>query len=225
MSANLHRMNHLPLVTLRTIKWFHVLGTGGLVIKMRRTVLSAVALGICFTAGTAAAQGKSVQVMQSQVMQGQVKPEYITGGVGYLDLRPTEPSSNVQLDWGVGLKYWLFMPESAGAALMPRDRNAVTPGGSHGGIGLEFSLGESFIFTPSIAAGMSEKGDLRDPTNPANNQIEIRTGIAAAYEFSNDWRLGATYFHVSNPGQEGMSTGSGGDVLNFTLALPFGGGK
>jgi hypothetical protein len=202
-----------------------VLGTGGLVIKMRRTVLSAVALGICFTAGTAAAQGKSVQVMQSQVMQGQVKPEYITGGVGYLDLRPTEPSSNVQLDWGVGLKYWLFMPESAGAALMPSDRNAVTPGGSHGGIGLEFSLGESFIFTPSIAAGMSEKGDLRDPTNPANNQIEIRTGIAAAYEFSNDWRLGATYFHVSNPGQEGMSTGSGGDVLNFTLALPFGGGK
>ena len=206
-------MNHLPIVTVRTISSLHVLGTGGLVIQMRRMVISAVALGICFAAGTAAAQGK----------QGQVKPEYITGGVGYLDLLPAEPSSNVQLDWGIGLKYWLFMPESAGAALAPSDRNAVTPGGSHGGIGLEFSLGESFIFTPSIAAGVAEKGDLRDPTNPASNQIEIRTGIAAAYEFSNDWRLGATYFHVTNPGQESSSTSTAGDVLNFTLAVPFGG--
>jgi len=171
-------------------------------------VLSAVALGICLAAGDAAAQAK---------------PEYITGGVGYFDLRPTEPSSNVQLDWGIGLKYWLFVPETAGTPLTPSDRNAVTPGGSHGGIGLELSLGDGFIFTPSIAAGVAERGDPRDPTNPANNQIEIRTGIAAAYEFSNDWRLGATYFHVTNPGQDGPSASTGGDVLNFTLAVPFGG--
>jgi len=184
-----------------------------LVIQMRRMVLSAVALGICLAAGNAAAQG----------IPTQVKPEYITGGVGYFDLRPTEPSSNVQLDWGIGLKYWLFVPESAGTALTPSDRNAVTPGGSQGGIGLELSLGESFIFTPSIAAGVAERSNLRDPTSPDSNQIEIRTGIAAAYEFSNDWRLGATYFHVTNPGQDNTSASTGGDVLNFTLAVPFGG--
>jgi hypothetical protein len=187
---------------------------------MRRMVLTAVALGLCLAAGTAAAQSKPVQGLSTQV-----KPEYITGGVGYFDLRPSEPSSNVQLDWGIGLKYWLFMPEAAGAALAPSDRSAVTPNGSHGGIGLELSLGDSFYFTPSIAAGVADKGDLRDPTNPANNQIEIRTGIAAAYEFSNDWRLGATYFHVTNPGQDNASSSTAGDVLNFTLAVPFGGGK
>jgi hypothetical protein len=185
---------------------------------MRRMVLTAVALGLCLTAGTAAAQSKPVQGLSTQV-----KPEYITGGVGYFDLRPTEPSSNVQLDWGIGLKYWLFMPETAGSALAPSDRNAATPSGSHGGIGLELSLGDSFFFTPSIAAGVADKGELRDPTDPASNQIEIRTGIAAAYEFSNDWRLGAAYFHVTNPGQDGASSSTAGDVLNFTLAVPFGG--
>ena len=181
---------------------------------MRRIVFVAVALGLCLAAGTAAAQSGP----------SQVKPEYITGGVGYFDLRPSEPSSNVQLDWGIGLKYWLFVPPTTGAALAPSDRNAVTPGGSQGGIGLELSLGDGFIFTPSIAAGLADRGEIRDPTNPANSQIEIRTGIAAAYEFSNDWRLGATYFHVTNPGgQDGASSGSAGDVLNFTLAVPFGG--
>jgi hypothetical protein len=187
---------------------------------MRRTVFTAVALGLCLTAGTASAQSNSIQIVP-----GQVKPEYITGGVGYFDLRPTEPSSNVQLDWGIGLKYWLFVPQTpgAGAALAPSDRSPLTPSGSHGGVGLELSLGDGFIFTPSIAAGVADRGDLRDPTNPANNQIEIRTGIAAAYEFSNDWRLGATYFHVTNPGQDSTSSGTAGDVLNFTLAVPFGG--
>jgi hypothetical protein len=185
---------------------------------MRRTVLTAVALGLCLTAGTAAAQSTPVQGMPTQV-----KPEYITGGVGYFDLRPAEPQSNVQLDWGIGLKYWLFMPETAGSALAPSDRKAVTPGGSQGGIGLELSLGDSFFFTPSIAAGVADKGEMRDPTSPANSQIEIRTGIAAAYEFSNDWRLGAAYFHVTNPGQDSSSSSTAGDVLNFTLAVPFGG--
>ena len=107
---------------------------------MRRMIFAAVALGLCLAAGTAAAQSGP----------SQVKPEYITGGVGYFDLRPSEPSSNVQLDWGIGLKYWLFVPPTTGAALAPSDRNAVTPGGSHGGIGLELSLGEGFIFTPSM---------------------------------------------------------------------------
>ena len=77
--------------------------------------------------------------------------------------------------------------------------------------------------TPSIAAGVADRGEIRDPTDPNNGQIEIRTGIAAAYEFSNDWRLGATYFHVTNPAQVGTSTGDSGEVLNFTLAVPFGG--
>ena len=128
---------------------------------MRRMVFAAVALGLCLAAGTAAAQSGP----------SQVKPEYITGGVGYFDLRPSEPSSNVQLDWGIGLKYWLFVPPTTGAALAPSDRNAVTPGGSHGGIGLELSLGDGFIFTPSIAAGLADRGEIRDPTNPANSQI------------------------------------------------------
>src|SRR4051794_36292578 len=114
---------------------------------MRRMVFTAVALGLCLAAGTAAAQSGPAQV----------KPEYITRGAGYLDLRPPEPSPNVQLDWGIGLKYWLFVPPTTGAALAPSDRNAVTPGGSHGGIGLELSLGDGFIFTPSIAAGVAER--------------------------------------------------------------------
>ncbi|EWY37392.1 hypothetical protein N825_11720 [Skermanella stibiiresistens SB22] len=183
-----------------------------MVIQMRRLMVIAVALGFCLGAGEAAAQGKATSA----------KPEYITGGVGYFDLKPTEPSSNVQLEWGLGLKYWLFVPESSGAALAASDRTMVTAGGTHGGVGLELSLGESFIFTPSIAAGVAERNEIRDPTDPASGQIEIRTGVAAAYEFSNDWRLGATYFHVTNPSQDGTSLGTSGDVLNFTLAVPFG---
>jgi hypothetical protein len=42
---------------------------------MRRMVLAAVALGLCLAAGTAAAQ----------TSPSQVKPEYITGGVGYFE--------------------------------------------------------------------------------------------------------------------------------------------
>lgn len=181
-------------------------------IQMRRMMAVVVALGFCLTAVEAAAQVNSTQP----------KPEYITGGVGYFDLKPAEPSSNVQLEWGLGLKYWLFVPESAGSALAPSDRSSISSGGTQGGIGLELSLGDSFIFTPSIAAGVADKGEVRDPTDPNKGQIEIRTGIAAAYEFSNDWRLGATYFHVTNPAQVGTSTGDSGDVLNFTLAVPFG---
>jgi len=178
---------------------------------MRRNLAVAVALGLCLYAGAAAAQGK---------------PEYITGGVGYFDLRQPEPSSKVELEWGLGLKYWLFVPEAA-PAVKPADRSlglqGGLQGGTQGGVGLEFSLGESFMFTPSIAAGLSDGPESRDPTNPANGQVEIRTGVHAAYEFSNDWRVGATYFHITNPSQEGTSLTSGGDVLSFTLAVPFGG--
>jgi hypothetical protein len=184
---------------------------------MRRNLSVAVALGLCLYAGAAAAQGK---------------PEYITGNVGYLDLRQPDPSSKVELEWGLGVKYWLFVPESAApdAATKPTDRfltlqgGGAQGGGTQGGVGLELSLGDSFMFTPSIAAGPSDRAESRDPTDPANGQIEVRTGIQAAYEFSNDWRVGATYFHITNPNQDGPSLTSGGDVLSFTLAVPFGTG-
>src|SRR5690349_7646664 len=68
---------------------------GSWVIRMRRNLSVAVALGLCLYAGTAAAQGR---------------PEYITGNVGYLDLRQPDPSPKAELEWGLGLKYWRFVP-------------------------------------------------------------------------------------------------------------------
>src|SRR5688572_6508000 len=125
---------------------------------MRRNLSIAVALGLCLYAGTAAAQGK---------------PEYITGNVGYFDLRQPDPSSKVELEWGLGVKYWMFVPEPAApdAATKPTDRLLTLQGsGTQGGVGLELSLGDSFMFTPSIAAGPSDRAESRDPTDPANGQ-------------------------------------------------------
>jgi hypothetical protein len=145
-------------------------------------------------------------------------PDYIVGGFGVFDTAPRRDPSASGLDLRMGLRYWLSEPSVGGMTITERGGGSDRGGLSFGGVGLELTLGDSFIFTPSIAAGLQRSSDAKDPTNP----IEIRAGLEAAYEFSNEWRIGAGIYHFGSTGTTVDVKNNSSEMLTFTLSVPIG---
>lgn len=141
-------------------------------------------------------------------------PVYLTGDLGWFDLqKEDERAPSLQLEFQPDIGYWTSVP-TARATLAPTDPAGMGPSGV--GIGLELPVGESFSFTPSVAAGLQPRTDAVEP----GTSMEFRSGAELSYQFGNDWKLGATYFHVTNGGL--VSDQPGNDVFTFTFTVPIG---
>jgi hypothetical protein len=139
--------------------------------------------------------------------------EYLIGDTGWVEIQPDARTPSLQLQFEPRLGYWNALP-SAGPALAPPVGATPRPGGV--GVGLELPVGESFSFTPSIVAG-------RQPTNDASSPgmaLELRGGAELSYDFGNDLRLGAAWFHMTEGGMSSSETGS--DLFTFSFTVPLG---
>ena len=180
--------------------------------------------------------GAAVVAMAVLAICAQARAEtrdFIVGGAGYFDfVQRRNDSSTFQLEYKPGLQLGgTLVPfaggsgpggTGAGAAAMtssPTSASANTTTYRFAGLGLELNLGESFSFTPSIAAGYYGPGlgESRD----YSRILEFRSGVEAAYQFSNDFRAGLAFYHFSNSGTTERSPTS--EVLTFTFSIPFGG--
>jgi len=173
--------------------------------QLRRWVAAGAAVWFATGVNTAAALDK--------------QPDYVVGGFGVFDTAQGRESAGAW-DWRLGLRYWMSEPSVGGMTIT--DKGGPDKGNfSYGGVGLEFTLGDSFVFTPSISAGLQRSGDPRDPATP----LEIRAGLEAAYEFSNEWRIGAGFYRLGTTGTNADTKDSGSGMLTFTLSVPIGGSR
>ena len=141
-------------------------------------------------------------------------PVYLTGDPGWFDLQvEDERAPALQLEFQPNIGYWTSVP-STRATLAPTDPAGMGPTGV--GIGLELPVGESFSFTPSVAAGLQPR---MDPVE-SGMSMEFRSGAELSYQFGNDWKLGATYFHVTNGGL--ASDQPGNYLFTFSFTVPIG---
>src|SRR3954452_12011632 len=156
---------------------------------------------------------------------GQARAEtrdFIVGGAGYFDfVQRKNDSTEFQLEYKPGLQIGGSIvpfgggsgagnPASGGLGVAPpTSASANTTSYRFAGVGFELNLGDSFSFTPSIAAGYYGPG--LGETRDYNRVMEFRSGVEAAYQFSNDFRAGLAFYHFSNSGTSERSPTS--DVL------------
>jgi len=77
-------------------------------------------------------------------------------------------------------------------------------------------LTDHILILPDAAVGYYSRGS--DKILSFKSTAEFRTGIGAAYEFDNGWRLGADIHHISNAGLDKKNPGV--EIAALTLAIP-----
>lgn len=85
----------------------------------------------------------------------------------------------------------------------------------YGGMALDIFLGKRVALTPSFAPGIYTKGGGKNLHFP----LEFRSSMELSYIFSNQGRIGAQFYHLSN-----ASIGSknpGVEALVFFYSIPF----
>ncbi len=95
---------------------------------------------------------------------------------------------------------------------------ATTKGASmaYAGFTYDLHITDHILILPDVAVGDYFKGDDKKLSN--KQVAEFRSGIGAAYEFDNGWRLGADIHHISNAGLDKRNPGV--EIASVTLAVP-----
>lgn len=93
---------------------------------------------------------------------------------------------------------------------------ADTEGSVYGYAGLRYDweVGDPWLVTPSMSAGLYEEGDGLD----LGHAVEFRTTIEVSRRIGTSTRLGLTVFHISNASLSGYNPGTNGVTLNLSWA-------
>ncbi|MDB5491698.1 MAG: lipid 3-O-deacylase family protein, partial [Micavibrio sp.] len=104
--------------------------------------------------------------------------------------------------------FWQFKPWIGG--------EVTTDGTIYGAAGFlyDFSLGNNWILTPSIGAGLYTDGDGKD----LGGSIQFREQIEIGYQFQNASRLTGSVSHISNWGIDDKNPGT--DVFGVYYHVP-----
>lgn len=79
----------------------------------------------------------------------------------------------------------------------------------------DFPLTDRLVLTPSVGLGLFDgSNDLR-----LGHDLEFRSGLSLAYQFANDYRLGAGIFHFSNAGLGDRNPGTESALVFLSLPL------
>jgi hypothetical protein len=84
------------------------------------------------------------------------------------------------------------------------------------GVTFDLHLTDHILILPDVAVGYYSPGG--DKVLSFKAVPEFRSGIGAAYEFDNGWRLGADIHHISNAGLDRKNPGV--EIGAVTLAVP-----
>lgn len=104
--------------------------------------------------------------------------------------------------------FWEFKPWIGG--------EVTTDGTLYGAAGFlyDYSLGNNWLLTPSIGAGLYSNGDGKD----LGGSVQFREQIEIGYQFQNASRLTGSVSHMSNWGIDDKNPGT--DVLGVYYHVP-----
>ncbi len=130
--------------------------------------------------------------------------------VGVFDVFHKADSQSFDLQLRPGWRLWNFGVFAGGMA--------TTKGASmaYAGFTYDLHITDHILILPDVAVGDYFKGDDKKLSN--KQVAEFRSGIGAAYEFDNGWRLGADIHHISNAGLDKRNPGV--EIASVTLAVP-----
>ncbi len=130
--------------------------------------------------------------------------------VGSFDVFHKANSEAFDLQLRPGWRLWDFGVFAGG---MVTTKGALM---GYGGITFDLHITDHILILPDAAVGYYSRGD--DKVLSFGSTAEFRTGIGAAYEFDNGWRLGADIHHISNAGLDKKNPGV--EIAAVTLAIP-----
>jgi lipid A 3-O-deacylase len=79
----------------------------------------------------------------------------------------------------------------------------------------DFFLGKHWVLSPSLGLGSFDDGkDVK-----LGNDLEFRSGLKIAYQFSNDWRVAVGLFHLSNGGLGDRNPGTEPVFIGVSIPL------
>lgn len=112
-------------------------------------------------------------------------------GVGTFDVL-----DNVDQDWATDLRAEYRMSPLFYVVKPLIALQATSDGGAGAFAGLvaDWVIGNHFVISPSLAAGLWTNGDGKD----LGSVLEFRSQLEAGYRFDNDWRVTAAFSHISN---------------------------
>ena len=159
--------------------------------------------GLMLAAGAAALSFATAAHADDDLWRSQLE-------VGSFDVFHKANSESFDLQLRPGWRLWDFGVFAGGF---------VTTKGAlmgYGGVTFDLHVTDHILILPDAAVGYYSRGD--DKVLSFGSTAEFRTGIGAAYEFDNGWRLGADIHHISNAGLDKKNPGV--EIAALTLAIP-----
>jgi len=130
-------------------------------------------------------------------------------GIGAFDVNKRDDTAvEFRLEYQ-GEAFWEQLKPIAGIS-------GTTDGGAYvfAGLAYDFSLGENFYVTPSIAPGLYAKGSGKD----LGHALEFRSQLEAGYKFNDQSRLGVAVSHRSNAGIGDKNPGEETATLYYSVS-------
>jgi lipid A 3-O-deacylase len=185
------------------------------------TSAAGLALAAVLTAGPALAAGDPPALLG--IFGGHFDQELVDTDIGPLKIDEggtRDQAVDLRVEYRFGTSLVPMIDDYA--TLRPLAALHVTTDGAvyaAGGLALDFQLGP-VVITPSVAAGLYEKGGGKDLGHP----VEFRTQLEIGYVFENEMRLTLALSHMSNAGLDDDNPGVNtiGAYIHMPIASLFG---
>lgn len=125
-------------------------------------------------------------------------------------LRDQYRKPEFDIDYRSGMQLWILRPHVGVLAAGDGDYYA------YGGFVTDFNIANSIVLTLSTAIGGYGGHGFN-----LGSHFEFRNGAEIAYRFSNDWRAGVGFYHISNAGITRENGGSESALFAVTAPLPW----
>lgn len=135
------------------------------------------------------------------------EPDFFTVGVGAFDMNDDETAAELDLQFRLKDKFWIFKPQFG--VFITSDEAFY----AYAGLYIDIYFGRRWVLSPSTAIGAFEEGDGKDLGGP----LEFRSALELAYRFDDRSRLGLQFGHLSNASIHDDNPGEEFFILNYSI--------
>jgi hypothetical protein len=130
-------------------------------------------------------------------------------GAGAFDITDDDTAGEFRLEYRFGHRYFDLISPMIGG-MVTTDSAAY----GYAGMRANFQVSDNVFINPGFAAGAFHDGDGKD----LGHTVEFRSEIEISYRFSDDMRIGASFYHISNASLGDDNPGAEG--ANLVLIIP-----